>query len=180
MPGDQTQRFAELFVRYQRRVYGFMVSMVPHTADADELFQEASLILWKKIDEFDAPAGADAGEAFVRWANAVAMNVIRNWRVKRSRDRHTFSDELMRSIAERQAERGADLDERLGALARCMDALGEGDRGLLGEFYAERRSAPEIAEARRQSTNALYQRLHRIRRALLGCIDRKMTEARTP
>ena len=48
-------QFAEQFLRSQRRVYAYIVSMLPNRADAEEVFQQTSLILWRKWADF-APA----------------------------------------------------------------------------------------------------------------------------
>lgn len=165
MASPTPQQFAELFVTHQRRVYGFILTVVPHTADADEIFQDTSLILWKKIDSFEL------GSDFVAWANAIAFNLVRNYRAAKSRDRHLFSEDLMATIADRRIERAEELDDRLAALSTCLDKLAAGDRELVRLCYGGTESITQVAEQRNQSRNAVYQRLHRVRRKLVECID---------
>src|SRR5262249_35538535 len=45
--------FAEHLRQSQTRLYGYIHSLVRDLNDADDLFQQTSLILWKKFDEYD-------------------------------------------------------------------------------------------------------------------------------
>ena len=89
---DHDPSFVALFVKNQRRIYGYILTVVPDCNEADDLFQQTSLVLWEKAGEF-RPEGD-----FVRWACGIAFNVIRNYRVKKRRDRHCFSDEMMAQL----------------------------------------------------------------------------------
>ena len=117
--------FVALFVKNQRRIYGYILTVVPNCNEADDLFQQTSLVLWEKAAEF-RPEGD-----FVRWACGVALNVIRNYRVKKRRDRHWFSYEMMARIADVRAEKSEWLDRMSAALGACMDELAPFDRELL-------------------------------------------------
>ena len=46
---DRTEEFVRLFATNQRRIYGFVASIVPRSADADDVFGEISASLWKKF-----------------------------------------------------------------------------------------------------------------------------------
>src|SRR5437868_4270223 len=45
--------FAEYLGQDQARLYGYIHSLVRDVHDADDLFQQTTLILWKKFGEFD-------------------------------------------------------------------------------------------------------------------------------
>src|SRR5205085_4163762 len=51
-----------LFLRHERRLYAYILTLLPHRADADDALQEASLAMW---DKFDAAAPPDD---FLAWA----------------------------------------------------------------------------------------------------------------
>ena len=158
------ENFTELFVHSQRRIYGYILTVIPDRNEADEVFQETSLILWRKADEFDP------NRDFVRWACGIATNVIRNRRVKCARDRHVFSEEFLEQIAEVRQSRSTWLDEQITRLAVCLQRLSDGQRRLLRVFYGDRYDTQQIAAELGIQENALYQRLHRIRRRLLDCV----------
>jgi RNA polymerase sigma-70 factor (ECF subfamily) len=41
---EQHDQFVERFIRCQARIYAFVVTLLPNRADADEVFQQTSLI----------------------------------------------------------------------------------------------------------------------------------------
>ena len=47
------EEFIKLFTRYQRRVFLFILSQVPSPMDAEEIHQEANVIIWRKFDRFE-------------------------------------------------------------------------------------------------------------------------------
>lgn len=162
----QNQEFAALFVKSQRQIYGYILSVVPDPNDADEVLQETSLILWKKPQQFATQ------QDFVRWSCGVARNVIRNWRVKQGRDRHVFSETMIADLAEVRERRGDWLEQCSAALTTCIGKLTETQRKILKLFYRGDVSAADIALEFGTTENGIYQRLHRIRRRLAECVQR--------
>ena len=167
MSRDDYALFVALFVKNQRRIYGYIMTVVPNCNEADDLFQQTSLVLWEKAADFRAEGD------FVRWACGVARNVIRNYRVKKRRDRHWFSDEMMARIADVRAEKSEWLDRMSAALGACMDELAPFDRELLVLCYEGQRTIRDVSKDLGRTENSVYQRLHRIRVKLLACIEQK-------
>jgi RNA polymerase sigma-70 factor (ECF subfamily) len=165
--------FVALFVKHQRRIYGYILTVVPDCNEADDLFQQTSLILWEKSGEFRPEAD------FVRWACGIAFNVIRNYRVKKRRDRHCFSDEMMARLAEVRTQKSDWLDGAISALGLCMEELDSFDRRLLTLCYDGMQSIRKVSEELGRTENSVYQRLHRIRARLFECIQRKNHEKAT-
>src|SRR4051794_9938980 len=60
----QQDQFVEQFIRSQGRVYAYIVTLLPNRDDTEEVFQQTSLALWKKWQEFDPTRD------FVRWASS--------------------------------------------------------------------------------------------------------------
>src|SRR5919204_210195 len=128
-PGEA--EFAEALRACQSRLYGYIHSLVRDLDDADDLFQQTTVILWRKFAEFDPARG------FFPWACGVARLEVANFLRGRSRQRLYFSDELNLLLIEAQDEVPADeLEERREALAKCVAALRQRDRQLLDECYA--------------------------------------------
>jgi RNA polymerase sigma-70 factor, ECF subfamily len=170
MSTDHDPFFVALFVKNQRRIYGYILTVVPDYNEADDLFQQTSMVLWEKAREFRPDAD------FVRWACGIALNVIRNYRVKKRRDRHCFSDEMIARLADVHAEKSAWLEKALAALGSCMEDITPLDRQLLGLCYAGDRSIRQVCEDLGRTEASVYQRLHRIRAKLLECIELKTRE----
>src|SRR2546422_8450823 len=102
MGGQDEQRlkaeFAQFLRQNQSRLYGYVHCLVRDLNDADDLFQQTTLILWKKFAEFDRRG------SFFAWACGVARLEVANFLRSRARHRLYFSDELNLLLVEAQAE----------------------------------------------------------------------------
>jgi RNA polymerase sigma-70 factor (ECF subfamily) len=161
--------FAENLRRHQTQLFGFIYSLVRDFDDADDLYQQTSLILWKKYDLFDP------SRSFVAWACGVARLEAAKFLRARSRRRGHFSDDFNLLLIDAQEELEQErLDEQRGALAECMARLHQHDQDLLLACYGGSASIPEIARRRDRSPQSVYNSLRRIRRAMFDCVQRKL------
>jgi RNA polymerase sigma-70 factor (ECF subfamily) len=167
MDSHRQEQFARAFLQYQDRLYGHIVLMLPNRHDAEDVFQQTSLILWKKWEEFDR------GGDFLNWACGIAHNEVRNFLRHRGRDRLVLSDKLLDSLADVRLRAQPLLDRRRSLLAECMKRLDFVARELLERCYAGRNSMKAIARQFRTTPNALYLRLRRIRRELMQCVEQQ-------
>ena len=165
----QHDQFVERFVRFQDRIYAYVATLLPNRADAEEVFQQTSLILWRKWQEFDLERD------FVAWACGIAYYEVRNFlRQHRDRARVYLSEDVLEEVARVQVELHDVLEARLDALKHCLDQLNPDNRRLLERCYAGKDSIKTIAEDLGQTPNVLYMILKRLRRALFECINRSL------
>jgi RNA polymerase sigma-70 factor, ECF subfamily len=163
--------FAEHLARHQGQLLGYIYSLVRDLDDAEDLFQQTSLVLWDKFDQFDR------SRSFVTWACGVARNEVRRFLRSRSRDRLYFGDELSLALIEAQETLEQErLEERRGVLAGCMKKLRERDKDLLEACYARSAGVREVALARGRSAQSVHNSLRRIRRALFECVHRSLAQ----
>src|SRR5436190_171188 len=92
LQSDRHQKFAALIVRSQADVYRYILSVVGHRADADELFQQTSLTLWTIWERYDE------SRDFLPWAFAVAQNEIRNFLRRQQVRPRLMSDDLIAEL----------------------------------------------------------------------------------
>jgi RNA polymerase sigma-70 factor (ECF subfamily) len=155
----------------QTRLYSCIHSLTRDLNDADDLFQQTALILWKKFDEFDRDRN------FFAWACGIARLEVRNFLRGRGRQRLYFCDDLNLLLIEAQEALTSDEEEeRREALAKCITKLRERDRELLMECYQDQEGVNQAAGRRGRSPQSVYNSLRRIRRALYECIDRTLTQ----
>jgi RNA polymerase sigma-70 factor (ECF subfamily) len=174
-PSPQAVEFAALLRRHQTRLYAYIHSLVRDLNDADDLFQQTTLILWKKFAEFDA------ARSFFAWACGIARLEVANFLRGRGRQRLYFSDDLNLLLVEAQAEvPDDDLEDRREALARCVEKLRQRDRDLLEECHGGAADVHKAADRRGRSTQSIYNSLRRIRRALFECIGRTLERESRP
>jgi RNA polymerase sigma-70 factor (ECF subfamily) len=149
----------------QTSLYAYILTLLPDRAAAQDVLQETNLTLWRKLADFQP------GTSFMAWGCRVAYFQVLNHRRRMKRDRLVFDDQLLDSLAERQAERMEQADHRELALKKCLESLPAAQRSLIQRRYAPDGSVQEIAEAEGKSAGAISQMLYRIREALLNCIQ---------
>jgi RNA polymerase sigma-70 factor (ECF subfamily) len=162
--------FARLFAENQRRIFAFILTLLPNREDAEDVFQDVSVVLWKKSAQFEV------GTNFSRWAMQIAYFEVVNHRRKKARSKVLFQDDLLQTLADEAAEPDPMLQRRRLALPGCLGRLLPGDRELLMLRYQEGVAVPMLADQCGKSVRALYRTLEKIRGELLDCIDRKVLE----
>jgi RNA polymerase sigma-70 factor (ECF subfamily) len=167
--------FGAYLRQHQARLYGYIHSLLRDLNDADDLFQQTTLILWKKFAEYDPR------RSFFSWACGIARLEVANFLRSRGRQRLYFSDDLNLLLIEAQAEVPDDeLEARREALTRCVEKLRQRDRELLTECYGAEAGVPDVAGRRGRSPQSVYNSLRRIRRALFECIGRTLAQQTRP
>jgi RNA polymerase sigma-70 factor (ECF subfamily) len=166
--------FLRLFLQNQRRLYAYVLTLLPNRADADDVFQEASLVMWDKFDDEHPP------DDFTAWGCRIAYFKVLDFCKKRQRGRVVFSQAMLERIAETAIEQSdaLQLDERREALAGCLDKLNRQDRNLLALRFTEGATVGSTAVAVGRSVEAVYKALARIRRALFDCVTRTLATGR--
>lgn len=163
---EQGREFIALFTKSQRRVYLYILSMIPHPLDAEEILQNTNLVIWKKSQQFEV------GTNFFAWACQIAHYEILKYRKKRSRDKHQFSDEFVSQVAEAVKENQDIFELRRNALTFCLGKLRTKDRELIQRRYQGSNQGKELADEMGRPANSVYQSLGRVRRTLFECINR--------
>lgn len=161
---DQHDQFLRLYVENEEALRGFVRSLVPTLEDAREVMQETAALLWRKFDELDSQ------ENFRRWAFGVARLEALTFRRDQARDRHFFSEDLIR-LLETEAEEAAGESEReQRALEQCLKKLPQAQRALIETVYLGGARIDEMARDSGRTPMALYKLLHRVRMALADCV----------
>ncbi len=169
---NRYDEFLRHFSRHHERLFAYVYSLLPNAADAEDVLQRTSLILWQKFDQFDPR------EEFFPWACGVAFYEVRNFLRVSSRRRLQFNTGLLAQLAEERAATLTQDDPRLSALAQCLKKLGDEDRRLVDGTYRDHKSVKELAQECGRAVQTLYNRLGAIRRGLLECIERTLQSER--
>jgi RNA polymerase sigma-70 factor (ECF subfamily) len=172
-PKADAAHFVRLLTLNERRVYAFILSLVPNWADADEILQETNVRLWNEFDRY--VPGSDFGA----WACAVAKFQVLTHRKRKSRERVRFTDAFLDVVA-REFEADDEAAARHHALAHCVAQLTPEHRDLLRAYYAPGALGAEVAARLNRSVEALYKALSRIRRLLHDCVGRRLKAQVSP
>jgi RNA polymerase sigma-70 factor (ECF subfamily) len=154
--------------RSQLHLHAFIMSIIWHPSDADDVLQETNLVLWRKADEFDPT------RPFLPWAIRIAQFQCLAWLKTRSRSKCRTSEALLESLVDEAIEEAPHFDPRRIALSDCLHSLPPPHQKLLAERYEPDGSVNEIAERRGSTPKAVSEMLRRIRQRLLSCVEQKL------
>lgn len=159
------------FTSIRASVLGYLRNVVRDPHLAEDLFQETSLVVLRKLDTYDR------SRDFGAWVRGVALNLARN-ALRKEQYLHLLpSPELLAAI-ERTHEEGtlgelAETSSRLEYLSRCMEKVEPRQRELLALRYRSGRSLKEIAGRLGRSAGAVQVALTRVRQFLLRCVEQQ-------
>lgn len=169
MSGNDPE-FVTLLTRHSSRIYGFILLLSVGHADAEDIFQETSLVLWEKFGSY-VP-----GTNFQAWACRIAYYETLRRRRDQPRTQY-FSDDAVGMLANDALVimEQPELDKE--ALSECLDKLVDKDRRLIEQKYFIRLSASEIAKNSSRPVHAIYRELSRIHTKLLRCVRKALETA---
>ena len=167
MTPDETRihdQFLRSYTAHEPAIRAYIRRQVPSRADADDVMQDVSVVLWKKFGEFRE--GAD----FRSWAFGVARYEVLAWFRDKGRDRLVLDEDVVAKLAVDSEEKENQLSQQREALELCMEKVEPKQRDLLMEAYQPESRIREIAKRSGRTVAGFYQWLHRMRGNLLDCI----------
>ena len=165
----RAEQFLKLFLTCQRRFHGLIFSLVPNHADADDLLQETSAVLWRKFDEFEP--GTDFASWGLRCARLLAL---KHHERLRSQRRVAFDDDLLELLCDEMTVMAREVDPRIEALRQCVSRLPDRAKTLVQLKYAEDSPVKSVAARVGLSADAVFKSLSRIRLKLMECVNRTL------
>lgn len=167
-PPDSAEEFVFLLARHERLLGAYVMTMVPHPADADDILQEAKVVMWRHFAKFEP------GTNFGAWARKIAFHQVLSFRKRKQRDRLDFSDDFLRVVSEEIEARTDHLERREKALHDCIAKLPPDHRSALHLRYHEGLSLDDMAARLSRTAGALYRLLSRVRHVLHECVTKNI------
>lgn len=165
-PSRQSDDFVEVMTAHQGRLYAYILTLLGDPDQANDVLQEANLVLWRSAGEYRP------GSNFRAWAFRIAHFQVMAHRQRQLRDRVVFDDEILAILDPAARELDETFELREQALTECLEKLAAPHRELLHKRYAEGESLQTIAAACRKTANGVAQALFRLRRSLIDCVAR--------
>ena len=165
-----TDRFLELYAAAQRRIYSYIRAQVLSSADADDVLQDATTVLWRKFSQYEP------GTDFVRWACRVARLEVLAYHRARKRMRTVFCDEVVEMVADKVLEMAETAGDRAKTLDDCVEMLPVRGRELLDLRYQESQTVKQIADSIGRTESTVYKSLQRIHDDLYDCVEGKLEQ----
>ena len=161
---QRTRQFFQLFMRHQNRIYAYILTLVPHGADAEDIMQETASVAWEKFKTFKE------GTDFSAWIKKIAFHKVMDYRKRGGHHRVIFSDDLIRVLAPQAEKTFKQTDARMAALKSCLKRLNSPDRRLLKQRYEDGLTIKAIAEQAHRPVQGLYKVMVRIHNQLRRCV----------
>jgi RNA polymerase sigma-70 factor (ECF subfamily) len=169
-PIDKSSDFMRLYMTHESKIRGYILCMVNNWTDADDILQEAVIVMMKKFEGFDSK------ERFLKWALRVAHFEVLN-HVSNKRNRlPLFSPDVLEAIQERAAREIQRQDVRRDALQGCILKLRDRDQEILRLRYEVEATTQAVAQTVGRSADAVYKVLNRIHHQLFTCIRRTLAQ----
>ena len=140
----------------------YIYALVGSHAEAEDILQVVSVVLWQKYDTFIP------GTNFGAWARSIARYKVLNER--RRKRAFCWPPDVMDAIDGAMEEESGWMEGMSQALALCLDKLSAVNRSIVQQRYGLDRSCEEIGQEVRRSPGSVKVILHRIRSTLRDCI----------
>jgi RNA polymerase sigma-70 factor (ECF subfamily) len=158
--------FVRRLVAVQGTLRGYILTHVQDVGRAEDVLQDVSVALWKKLETYQAD------RPFAAWALGIARNEILHARRDTARCRLVFDDELLEKAAQRYETLEPELQRRRVALRTCVQKMPEHYRSIVDQRYLEALSITDVARRLGKSVGAAQMLLSRARKALADCASR--------
>jgi RNA polymerase sigma-70 factor (ECF subfamily) len=153
-------------------VAAFLRAGVHRMHDAQDLLQDVAVEVTREF------ASYDRRRPFNAWALGIARNKLREYYRETAMDRRVLNDVAMARFKEALEEVGRESGEIGEALHRCMDRVDPRARKLLEMRYVEDLTYPQIAGRTSATATAVKVALHRLRGALMRCVEERIKSER--
>lgn len=167
-PIDQSE-FMRLFVRHERDLRVFARGLLPNWPAVDDVLQEASVVMWKKLNQLEKEGD------FFTWARVIVRFEALRARRDAARDRLVLSEETLELLAdEAMPTTGDELEQERAALSGCLKKMGDEQRALVFAASMRDGGVKELAESTNRTANSLYKLVGRLRASLRECVQREL------
>jgi RNA polymerase sigma-70 factor (ECF subfamily) len=166
---DSRDDFVQLLIASQPWLFSYLVTLLGDIHDADNVLQEANMLLWSKADAFTP------GTNFRAWAREFAYRCALSFARDRKRERLIVDFSLVENIISQTDT--FEVDPKRIALRHCLSELDDRRLELLRERYRDETPISAIAERHQKTEAAIKMTLRRLRMALLKCIETRMATA---
>lgn len=169
-PAHNHKGFAELWLKSQNTLGGYVCAHVPDPTLAEDIMQEVAKQATANFDRYDP------SRPFLGWLIGIARQRIADAYRARSRRPVVFSSDIVDSLARVYQDLEPETDSRAEGLRHCMKQLSERHRRVLDLKYGRRQSTKQIADQVGGSQGSIDTMIYRLREALRRCINQYMEQ----
>lgn len=166
------EQMVQLLTNAQLPLRRYIRTLVFDRADAEDVLQEANLLAWRRIKEYQHNTN------FTAWVCKIAYFQVLTLRKQNARNRLRFSDQLVEQLAASVSADSGWGKSDAEAFELCMAKLRSQDRELVQLRYEPNATIESVALHVGRSIKAVYNAMSRIRTRLLECIQQNRVDRR--
>jgi RNA polymerase sigma-70 factor (ECF subfamily) len=162
------EQFMHAFISAEPKMRIYALSCGLPVNEVDDLIQDAALVLWRRYGDYDP------SRPFIPWALGVVFYLMQEARRDSRKAQRLLSPEVAKRLLDTCTSMSREVDARREALRRCVRRLSDQQRALLHSRYVEHLSLSGMAQRLKKNLSAVNMALHRIRMALLRCVEQEV------
>lgn len=166
-PQQRLEAFVQSFLPCERRIASYVSSLVPNQADAEDITQDVSVVLWEKFESFTP------GTDFASWACRIAFLKVLDYRRLKPRPL-SLSEEVLEKVSAKFMQMGPLVDAEQEILLQCIDELTADQRKLVHQRHFADRTLKIVADEFKISIPTLRKRLQTVYSLLMDCITHRL------
>jgi RNA polymerase sigma-70 factor (ECF subfamily) len=171
---DHALHVQQLFVRHQQTVLGYVLSIEPNFANAQDIVQEVFLAVSRKAQTWSA------GTDFLAWVCTVARYETLHFQRTRARRVARLDGDVIELLYAGEAVDESEWQHRVDSLRRCLSRLAPRAKELVWRRYHGAQMPRDIATAIGWTVNAVRVALTRARGALRECMEKQLKAGGQP
>jgi RNA polymerase sigma-70 factor (ECF subfamily) len=160
--------FVRQLIVHRKRIYAFILTLVPNATDADDIMQDTAALMWEKYQK-----SAEITN-FSAWGVQIAHYKVLEYRRRQYNKKVQFNNELFDTILGGSVAVSERFDERMEALKECMAKLDEKSFKLVLLRHQKGHTIKSIAESLSLSIHSAYKQVYRVHDVLLRCVRRTL------
>ena len=166
-------RLIKPFLENRDAILGFIVAVTRDFDVAEEIFQEAAMVVIEEDRKQTAVAN------FMAWTREIIRRRIAEYYRKQTKRRAVErpSDELIDVVSLAFSENEAKFDDqqvRMQYLLECVKRLAGRSRDVIDGFYGKNKSVREIAASMGWEESSVKVALSRARKVLADCVQQRI------
>lgn len=169
-PSGEAEFLRQLAACY-RNMYSCAMAVVGSQSDADDVIQEACVVLWQKYDEFTPET------SFRKWACSITFHIAKAYARKQRRRRGVgLPDDVLAKVVRMRTAGNELFDLRSEILKKCLTRLSATNRNFLIDCYRTSKGISTVARQQNRTISSVYSKLKRIRQMLTECVKNQMKQ----
>ncbi len=169
-PASKRDRVLKAALECRLKLMAYARSLLGSYSQADDVVQEAMLVVTRKYDEFEE------GTSMLAWCRSIVRIEVLRARQRQQRDqslaRRLLDDAVDAAFEEfQQTQRSDDAETWREALERCLQRIPDRGRQVLDARFADGLGYQQIGERVGMSLEAVRKALFRLKKQVRTCVE---------